>query len=148
MNNFANPFADFTKAFSDVKMPVFDMPAFDMPAFDMEGFAAMQKKNIEAMTTANQAMVDGARAIFERQVQIAQQSVEEAQAAVKNITEGKTKFDADAQVTQAKAAMEKAAANIRELSEIAAKSQNAAFDTLNKRFVEGVEESKEAFKLN
>lgn len=137
MSNATNPFADFTKAFADAKMP----------SFDMEGFAAMQKKNLEAMTVANQAVVDGVRAIFERQVQIAQQSVEEAQAAVKSVTEGKTEFDADAQMTQAKAAMETAAANLRELSEIASKSQHEAYDALNKRFLEAVEEAKQAFKL-
>ncbi len=138
MNTVANPFADFTKNFADIKFPM----------FDMEAMTTMQQKNIEAFTAANQLMIDGTRALFERQVQIAQQSIEEAQAAVKNITEGKTKVDADAQIATAKAAMEKAAGNVRELSEMAAKSNNEAFEVLNKRFVEGVEEIKAQFKLN
>lgn len=138
MTKTANPFADFTKSFGDFKMPMFDMDAF----------VAMQQKNFEAVTAANQLAMDGVRAMFERQVQIAQQSVEEAQTAVKALTEGKTKIDADEQVAAAKAAMEKASANIRELSEMAAKSQNEVFDVLNKRFMDNVEEVKGQFKLN
>ena len=138
MTKTANPFADFTKAFGEFKMPM----------FDMEAFAAMQQKNFEAVTAANQLAMDGVRAVFERQVQIAQQSVEEAQVAVKALTEGKTKIDADEQVAAAKAAMEKASAHIRELSEMAAKSQNEVFDVLNKRMLDGMEEVKGQFKLN
>ncbi|WP_417518171.1 phasin family protein [Minwuia sp.] len=138
MTKTANPFADFTKAFGDMKMPM----------FDMEALSAMQQKNFEAVTAANQLAMDGMRAVFERQVQIAQQSVEEAQVAVKAMAEGKTKIDADEQVANAKVAMEKAATNMRELSEMAAKSQNEVFDVLNKRMMDGIDEVKTQFKMN
>lgn len=138
MTKTANPFADFTKAFGEFKMPMIDMDAI----------ATYNQKNFEAFTAANQLAMDGVRALFERQVRIAQQSVEEAQTAVKSLSEGKTKVDVDEQIATAKAAMEKASANIRELSEMAAKSQNEVFDVLNKRLMDGIEEVKAQFKLN
>jgi phasin family protein len=138
MTKTVNPFADFTKAFADMKMPMFDIDAI----------TATQQKNIEAFTAANQLAMDGVRAVFERQVQIAQQSVEEAQTALKAVAEGKAKVDFEEQAAVAKAAMEKAAANVRELSDMAAKSQNEVFDVLNKRMLDGIEEVKGQFKLN
>ncbi|WP_416899314.1 MAG: phasin family protein [Minwuia sp.] len=138
MTKIENPFADFTKAFGDMKMPM----------FDFEAVTAFQKKNFEAMTAANQLAMDGLRAVFERQVQIAQNSVEEAQIAIKALAEGSAKVDVEEQTAAAKDAMEKAAAHIRELSEMAAKSQNEVFDVLNKRMLDGMEEVKGQFKLN
>lgn len=138
MTKTANPFADFSKMMKDMKAPMFDVDAF----------MTMQQKNFEAMTTANQLAVDSVRAVFERQVQIAQESVEEAQTAIKSAAEGKTKVDVDEQTTQAKAALEKASANVRELSEMVSKSQNEIFDVLHKRMLDGIEEAKGQFKLN
>ena len=138
MTKTANPFADFGKMMKDMKAPMFDVDAF----------MAMQQKNFEAMTTANQLAMDSVRAVFERQVQIAQESVEEAQTAIKSAAEGKTKVDVDEQTTQTKAAMEKPPANERELSDMIAKSQNKIFDVLHKRLLNGIEEAKGQFKLN
>ena len=138
MTKTANPFADFGKMMKDMKAPMFDVDAF----------MTMQQKNFEAMTTANQLAMDSVRAVFERQVQIAQESVEEAQAAIKSAAEGKTKVDVDEQTTRAKAALEKASSNVRELSDMVSKSQNEIFDVLHKRMLDGLEEAKTQFKLN
>lgn len=138
MTKTANPFADFGKMFKDMKTPM----------FDVESFMAMQQKNFDAVTTANQLAMDSVRAVFERQVQIAQESVEEAQTAMKNAAEGKTKVDIDEQTAAAKTAMEKASANVRELSDMVSKSQSEIFDVLQKRMLDGIEEAKTQFKVN
>ncbi|WP_416899315.1 MAG: phasin family protein [Minwuia sp.] len=131
----ANPFADFSNALKDMKLP----------AFDMDAFVQMQKKNVEAMTAANQIALDGMRALFERQVQIAQNSVEEAQAAIRVAAESKGQVDVQSQIEAARAAMEKAQLNIRELSEMATKSQTEIMDILQKRMMESVDEMKNQF---
>ena len=131
----ANPFADFTNALKDMKMPT----------FNVEAFVEMQRKNVEAMTAANQLAMDGMRALFERQVQIAQQSIEEAQAAVRTAAESKGQVDMQTQIESAREAIEKASANMRELGDMAAKSQTEIMDVLQKRMMDGIEEMKGQF---
>lgn len=138
MTKNAFPFADFGKVFSDFKLPMVDVNAL----------IASQQKNFEAVTAANQLAMDGARAVFERQVQIAQQAVEEAQTSLKELTQGGAKVDIEAQTETAKGAVEKAMANLRELSEMVSKSQSEVFEVLNKRALDGIEEVKAQFKLN
>ncbi|WP_417518169.1 phasin family protein [Minwuia sp.] len=131
----ANPFAEFTKQLQGMKLP----------NFDMDAFVSMQQKNVEAMTAANQMVLDGFRAVFERQVQIAQQSISDAQAAVQDLTNMRDQMDMEKQAAAAKAAMEQAAAQVKELSEMATRSQTEAFDILNKRLMESIEEAKGQF---
>lgn len=139
MTKNAFPFADFTKAFGEFKMPMVDMNAM----------VEAQQKNFDAFAAANQVAFDGARAVIERQVELVQTAVEEAQASVKEMTEGGTpNVDVTKQGELAKAAMEKAMANAKELSDMVSKSQNEAFEIVNKRVQETVEEVKAQFQLN
>ena len=138
MTKTAFPFADFGKMMGDMKMPTMDMGAL----------VAIQQKNFEAVTTVNQLAMDSVRAVIERQVQIAQAAVEEAQTSIKTLNTSGAKVDIDAQTTAAKAAIEKAVANVKELSEMISKSQTEIFDVLNKRMMDGIEEVKTQFKLN
>lgn len=138
MTKAAFPFADFGKIMTDMKMPTMDMGAI----------VAMTQKNFEAVTTANQLAMDGVRAVVERQVQIAQTAVEEAQASLKTLNTSGAKVDIEAQTETAKAAIEKAVANVKELSDMISKSQTEIFDVLNKRMMDGMEEVKSQFKLN
>jgi phasin family protein len=55
---------------------------------------------------------------------------------------GTVEAKAEKQAEVVKAAVEKAVANARELTELATKSQGEAFDVLNKRFIESVDEVK------
>ena len=138
MTKAAFSFPDFGKMMSDMKMP----------NVDFTSMMAIQQKNFEAVTAANQLAMDGFRAFFERQVTIAQQAVEEAQTAVKGLSEGGAKVDVEAQTEAAKTAMEKAVANVRELTEMVTKSQGEVVDVLQKRMLDGIEEVKGQMKLN
>ncbi len=138
MTKAAFPFADFGKMMTEMKMP----------NFDFTSMMAIQQKNFEAVTAANQLAMDGFRTIFERQVTIAQQAVEEAQTALKGLNEGGAKVDVETQTEAAKAAMEKAVANVRELTEMVTKSQGEVVDVLQKRMLDGIEEVKGQMKLN
>ncbi|MEC9346764.1 MAG: TIGR01841 family phasin [Pseudomonadota bacterium] len=138
MGNSLNPFGDFTKMLGDMKLPGFDIGAL----------VEMQKKNVEAVIAANRVAMDGVRAVIERQVQIAQASAEQAQAALKAASSGKTKgVDVSNQIEEARAAVEKAIADMRELSEMVTRSQTEAFEILNKRMLEAADEVKGQFKL-
>ena len=138
MTKTTSPFADFGKIMTDMKMPTMDMGVI----------VAMTQKNFEAVTTANQLAMDGFRAVAERQVQIAQTAVEEAQSSLKTLNTSGGKVDIETQTETAKVAIEKAVANVKELSEMISKSQSEIFDVLNKRMMDGIEEVKSQFKLN
>jgi len=59
---------------------------FSFPNFDVESVLASQRKNLEAFTQANQVAVEGVQALAKRQVEIVTAAVEEASAALRDLT--------------------------------------------------------------
>lgn len=117
---------------------------FKVPGVDVETLVASQRKNLEALTQANKLAVEGVQAVFKRQVEILRQALEEGASAAKELVEAGTPQEkAIRQTDLAKDAFERSLSNARELSEIIAKSNTEAFDLLNKRFLQVVEEVKD-----
>jgi len=150
MSKTENPFAsfDFTKMFDPSKM--FDATKlfgeFKLPGVDADAFAATQKKNLEAIAAANKKALDGYQALAKRQAEIVQQGMEEMTAMVKeSVTKGAKEANPGKQAEQLKQAIERGMGNLRELAEMAAKSNTDAFETLNKRMNESLEEMRTAF---
>ena len=56
---------------------------FTFPGFDVESLVAAQRRNLEALTQANQLAVEGIQAVARRQVEIARQAADEASAALR-----------------------------------------------------------------
>lgn len=130
-----NPFlsADFTKAFQGFEAP------------DLQGITETQRKNMEALSTANKTAAEGTQAVFQRQSEIIKSTMEEANATLQALqSSGMTTPDATAQIDQLKNTVESSISNMRELSEMMVKSQADAFDIVNKRFVESLDEFKAA----
>ncbi|HTH96993.1 MAG TPA: phasin family protein [Stellaceae bacterium] len=114
---------------------------FKLPGVDMETIVATQRKNIDALTKANQLALEGFQTVARRQVEIIRAGIEEASTHMRDMMSAKTNEERVAKQTAlAKQSVEKAIANARELAEIVAKAQNEAFDVLNKRFTEGLDE--------
>ena len=127
---------DYTKMFGEFKMPA-------VPAVDVEAMMSTARRNYEAVAQANKLIAEGFQALAKRQAEVARASFEDAWKAtqeVMNAGTGEAKAEKQAEVV--KAAVEKAVANARELTELATKSQGEAFDVLNKRFIESVDEVK------
>lgn len=131
-----NPFEfDLTKFLGD----------FKVPGVDFESIIASQRKNIEAVTAANQLAVEGLQAVMRRQAEIIRQSIEEATALVGDLTSVSAPEEKAAkQAELAKTAFEKALANVKELSELVAKSNTEAAEILTKRVSESLDELKSA----
>lgn len=128
---------DVTKVFAD----------FKVPGVDVESMLASQRKNIEALTSANKLAFEGVQAVMRRQMEIVRQSVEEAVGAAKTVTEaGSPQDKAAAQTELVKEAFERTISNMRELVEMMSKSNSEAFELLNKRFAQTMDEFKEAIK--
>jgi len=124
------------------------MAEFKLPGVDMETVLATQRKNIEALTKANQLAIEGLQTVARRQAEILRAGFEEAQAVARDMFQGKaTSEDRVAKQTEAtKAALEKAFGNARELSEIVGKAQQEAFEIINKRMTESLDEVRDLVK--
>ena len=140
MINGKNPF------FPDVDLTK-EMADFRLPTVDVEAVVAAQRKNIEALTQANQLAVEGVQAVARRQVEIARQAVEEYTSFFRELSTPVAPEDRLAkQVDVVKGAMEKGLANARELTELATKANTEAFNVINKRFTEGLDEVRDFAK--
>ncbi|MCB2101380.1 MAG: phasin family protein [Rhodobacterales bacterium] len=116
---------------------------YNLPGLDLDTVIQAQRKNIEALTTANRVALEGVQAVTKRQTEILQASIAEMQDVLSSFTASGTPQDAAAkQVEVTKATFEKTLDNMRELSEMLSKSSGEAADAINKRIAEGLDEMK------
>ena len=132
----------------DIDISKFDMSKyfqdFKVPGVDVETLVASQRKNIEALTQANKLAYEGVQALIKRQVEIARQTIEESASVARQLVEaGSPQEKAVRQTELTKDVFERALSNARELSEIIAKSNTEAFELLNKRFTQVLDEIKD-----
>lgn len=130
---------DFSKAFTDYKIP----------GVDGNIILESQRKNVEALAQANKVALEGMQAVFKRQAEILGQAMEEMQTTIKEFsTVGEPQDKVAKQTELVKGAVEKALDNMRELAEMAGKSNTEAFETIHGRFTESLDEVKsEVLKL-
>ena len=122
---------DFTKQLSQLRMP----------GVDPEAMMSAQKKNMDALVEANKAAAAGYQDLFKRQMAIFEETMTEAQAQLKSFDA--TKIDPDsakAQAELAKAAFEKALANMQALAEGAQKANAEAYEIVSARIKESLSE--------
>ncbi len=114
---------------------------FPFAGIDVEAVMASQRKNLEALTQANQLAVQGFQELAKRQVEFARTAMDEASAMVRGWSETEHRRGAaPSKAAFAKQALEKGVEGARELVELAGKTQTDAFDVLTKRFSESIEE--------
>jgi phasin family protein len=130
-----NPFLDidFTKLMSD----------FKMPGVDVTAIVTAQRKNIEALTQANQLAFEGVQAVMRRQTEIFRQTMEEANGMMREMMTANAPEEKVAKETELlKTAFEKALGNMTELAEMVSKSNKEAADVIHKRVVASLDEVK------
>ena len=102
-------------------------------------------KEIRTSAEANKTAVEGVQAVMKRQAEILKEITDEASALAHEATAaGGPEEHAARNLDAVKVSIEEAVANIRELSEMVAKSQAEAFDILNQRVTESLDEVKSA----
>ena len=143
-----NPFGDFdfTKMMDPSKL-MGDFPKlmgdFKVPGVDVEAVVASQRRNLEALSEANQLAVEGMQAVAKRQSEIFRQMMEETSQAMRDMmAAGSPEDKASRQTEMLKEGFKRAIANMRELAEMVAKSQTEAFDVINKRVTDSLDEIK------
>ena len=128
---------DFTKMLSE----------FKLPGVDLDAVLQAQRKNIEALTAANRTAAEGLQAFARRQSEILRQNLAELQAQFSSaVTAGAPEEKLAKQTDLAKAAFEKAIADMKELAELLAKSNTEAAEIVSKRVSASFDELKSIVK--
>jgi phasin family protein len=133
----------------DVRTPFFDFDVSKMFAdfrfrpIDVEAVWAAQRRNIEALSQANQLAVEGVHALAKRQIEMTQQTLEDVSSHVREMTQPASAEDRIAKHTEfTKKMIDKGMSHGREVAALAAKAGVEATEVLQKRATEGLDEMK------
>ena len=122
---------DFTRQFAGMKMP----------GLDTDAIVEAQRKNMDALVAANQAAAAGYQDLFKKQVSIFEETMAEAQKQLKTFDTAKRDPESTkAQAELARAAFEKALANMQVLAEAAQKANAEAYQIVAGRIQESIVE--------
>ncbi|MEX2519878.1 MAG: TIGR01841 family phasin [Paracoccaceae bacterium] len=138
----ANPFdpSKFAEMFGSVDMKKFFDPSA-MGGFDQSALFAAQKKNMDALVSAQKAAAAGYQDLFEKQVSIFQETMKTAQAQIADLTKSEPGAEsASKQAELTSKAFEKAVANAQELAEAAHRANSEAYDIVRARIESSVKE--------
>lgn len=133
-----NPFTDFTKLLEQYKLPGVDMTAL----------IEARRKDIDAITEANKIAYAGMQALVQKQTEILSQSMQEIQAAAQKLAAGGDPAEAMARQGEfVQQGLQTAFNNMRELAEMAQKSQAEALAVMTQRAEQNIEEAKRLMKM-
>jgi len=129
-------------AFTDLRRA---MGEWKIPNLDLEAVAQTQRRNIEALTQANQLALEGTQAFIRRNLELARQGMEELQSMMSELTKpnGSMEDRLARQADFSKKAIEKGMANFREMADLMTKANTEAMNVLTKRVTESLEEVRE-----
>jgi phasin family protein len=128
----SNPFDfDVTKMFAD----------FRFQPFDVEAVWAAQRRNIEALSQANQAAMAGVQALAKHQIELTRETFEGFSALWRDMAQPGSSEDRVAKNTEyAKQVLENGVKHGGEIATIAAKAGSEAAEILHKRTTESLDE--------
>jgi phasin family protein len=128
---------DISRLVGDLKLPV----------MDVEQIISIQRRNLEAVTAANQVAWEGMQAWSRRQTEIVRETLEEAGTIISELATAGTPEDKIVrQIDRLKQAYEAAVSNARELTELAAKSNGEAVELVSCRICDSLDEIKSVTK--
>ncbi len=135
---------DFGKFAEPFKFPGVD--SFKFPGVDSEALIENQRRNLEAVTKANQVAFEGAQAVVQYQVEVLRRTMDATTKAVQEMSQPSKIEDVWAkQAELLKGAYEQGLANLRALTELSTKVNAEAADLLTHRVSDSLGELKGAF---
>ena len=141
VDEFAKAINDPTKVVDEVAKAI---KQFSLPGVDVESLVASQKKNLEAVTSANQAAFQGLQAVAKRQAEILQEVMKEASTAVGSLSKAGSPPEIVAKSTElTKGAFEHALANMKQLAELVTKASEEVTNTINARILANFDQIKD-----
>ena len=140
VDEFAKAINDPTKVVDEVAKAI---KQFSLPGVDVELLVASQKKNLEAVTSANQAAFQGLQAVAKRQAEILQEVMKEASTAVGSLSKAGSPPEIVGKSTElTKGAFEHALANMKQLAELVTKASEEVTNTINARILASLTRSR------
>ena len=135
---------------SGVKMDQFIkmFEAFTVPGLDVKAMVEGQRKNFDAMKEAAQIMAVGASDLAKKQTEIVRTAVQQAMSATSEMRVGDMAAASKMQQEFVKKAFETGLANARELAEIVGRTNQEAYQTIEQRVRENVEQLRSATEHN
>lgn len=109
---------------------------YKVPGIDFSALVEREKKNIEALTKANKIAFEGWQALIRRQTEILEETMKEA------IANARKQNAAEHRMELAKQAFHKSLDHMRELAEMATKSQKEAVEVVRERVEENIKHFK------
>jgi phasin family protein len=132
--------ADARSSFFDFDVTKF-MADFRFRPIDIDAWLACQRRNIEALTQANQVAVDGVQAVARKQIEMARQSM------LRDLAQPASAEERIAKNTEyAKQMLEKSVNHGREITMLAAKVGADAAEVLRRRASESLDEIRDFAK--
>lgn len=132
-----NQFADISQLLHQYKLP----------GIDMTEMIEARRQDIDAIVEANRIAYEGMQALVQKQTEILSKSMQEIQAATQQM---KTGGNPTAAMTQqgefVQQSLQAALHNMRELAEMAQRSQAEALAVITKRAEQNIEEAKNLLK--
>ena len=123
------------------------MSGFRFQPFDIDAAMAAQRKNIEALSQANQLAVESVQAVARRQIELTRETFEGFSALLRDMAVPASTEDRIAKNTEyAKQLIEKSLSHGREITLLATKAGTEAADVLRKRASEGLDELRDFAK--
>ena len=143
MPNSNNNFTDFLSQNDFSKF----FEGYSPSPIDMKSFLETQRKNLQAVSEAQQSTLEGIQAIAQRQTELLSQFVEDNSAIAKQaLTEGTPEEKIAQNADIFKATYERNINSLQEMSDLIGQSNQKATGILNKRVSASVNELKSAIK--
>jgi phasin family protein len=119
----------------------------ELPGVDLGSVLETQRKNVEALTQANQRAFETAQAMLDRQMEMLKEALTEASGALSGGSAAKSPTEAAAKQGELlKQLMERALGNLREMTDFVTKANADALATIRKRVAESIKEIRKASK--
>lgn len=135
-----------TNFFADMQSTLKQMMG-GLPSYPVDLTSAMEtgRKNMQAITEANQRAVQGWQALAQRQTEMVTQFIQDNSGiAAQGLTEATPEAKIALQTEAVKSAYQRSLANSQELAEMVSKCTKDAADVINKRVVASLNEIKAA----
>ena len=134
-----NPFfeVNFPKLMDASKV----MTEFKVPNFGMQALMDMQRKNMEAVTAINQALIANLQSFVQRQAEMMRQGFEETTHLMTTVMSAPTPQEkVMRQAETSKILTEQCMTNIRDLTDSFAKGNTQTMETISNRMTDSVKE--------
>ncbi len=122
---------------------------FGIPSFNVEALMSAQRKNIEAITSVNQAAFESMQTIARRQLELFAQNFAETTSMMNGAMSAATpQENVIRQAEVSKTVVDKCMANVRDITETLGKCNQKTMETVSTRLNEGLEELRDIIKMN